>query len=313
MTPESRPPVSPFVVLFLGIFAVSTSAVFVRLAQMEAAPLVVAAYRLVFASLILLPLTWQKRDEIRRLKKDQITWLFISGAFLAFHFAVWITSLAYTSVASSVVLVTTTPLWVGLFSPIFLKERISPRIWGGLLVALCGGVLVSLAEVCSWAGNGLVCSGLEGFFQGRAFLGNILALAGALLAAGYMLIGRKVRASLSLVSYISIVYGFAAILLVGMALLSGEALGGFHGWTYVWLLCLAAIPQLLGHTSYNFALGYLPAVFVSIAVLAEPVGATLLAIPVLGEWPGFLEVVGGVIILMGISLATWNGPKRKNH
>jgi len=310
MTPESRPPASPFLVLFLGIFAVSTSAVFVRLAQMEAAPLVVAAYRLVFASLILLPFTWQKRDEIRQLKKDQITWLLLSGAFLAVHFAVWITSLAYTSVASSVVLVTTTPLWVGLFSPIFLKERLSPRIWGGLLVALFGGVLVSLAEVCSWAGSGLACSGLEGFFQGRVFWGNILALAGAWFAAGYMLVGRKVRATLSLVSYISVVYGFAAILLVGMALLSGEALSGFHGLTYVWLLCLAAIPQLLGHTSYNFALGYLPAVFVSIAVLAEPIGATLLAIPVLGEWPGFLEVAGGMMILMGISLATWNGQKR---
>lgn len=175
------------------------------------------------------------------------------------------------------------------------------------------GVLVSLAEVCAWAGNGLVCSGLEGFFRGRAFWGNILALAGAWLAAGYMLVGRKVRSALSLVSYISIVYGFAAVLLVGMALLSGEALGGFHGLTYVWFLCLAAIPQLLGHTSYNFALGYLPAVFVSIAVLAEPIGATLLAIPVLGEWPGFLEVAGGVIILVGISLATWNGPKRKKR
>ena len=310
MTPESRPPASPFLVLFLGIFAVSTSAVFVRLAQMEAAPLVVAAYRLVFASLILLPFTWQKRDEIRQLKKDQTAWLLLSGAFLAVHFAVWITSLAYTSVASSVVLVTTTPLWVGLFSPIFLKERLSPRIWGGLLVALFGGVLVSLAEVCSWAGSGLACSGLEGFFQGRVFWGNILALAGAWFAAGYMLVGRKVRATLSLVSYISVVYGFAAILLVGMALLSGEALSGFHGLTYVWLLCLAAIPQLLGHTSYNFALGYLPAVFVSIAVLAEPIGATLLAIPVLGEWPGFLEVAGGMMILMGISLATWNGQKR---
>jgi len=310
MTPESRPPASPFLVLFLGIFAVSTSAVFVRLAQMEAAPLAVAAYRLVFASLILLPFTWQKRDEIRQLKKDQIAWLLLSGAFLAVHFAVWITSLAYTSVASSVVLVTTTPLWVGLFSPIFLKERLSPRIWGGLLVALFGGVLVSLAEVCSWAGSGLACSGLEGFFQGRVFWGNILALAGAWFAAGYMLVGRKVRATLSLVSYISVVYGFAAILLVGMALLSGEALSGFHGLTYVWLICLAAIPQLLGHTSYNFALGYLPAVFVSIAVLAEPIGATLLAIPVLGEWPGFLEVAGGMMILMGISLATWNGQKR---
>ena len=295
---------SPVLVLILGIFAVSTSALFIRLAQVEASSIVVAAYRLSLASLILL-LAWQKRDELRGLNRKQVGLILLSGAFLAVHFATWITSLAYTSVASSVVLVTTTPLWVGLFSPLFLGERLTTRLWVGLVVALCGGVLVGLSEACQLGAAGLACPDAASFVQGKAFLGNGLALVGAFLAAGYLIVGRRVRPNLSLVSYISAVYATAAALLVIMALVSGERLSGFTLPVYAWMLCLAVIPQLLGHTSYNFALGYLPAAFVSVAVLAEPVGASFLAAVVLGELPTTLELIGGAIILTGIGLATW--------
>lgn len=296
---------SPVLVLILGIFAVSTSALFIRLAQVEASSIVVAAYRLSLASLILLPFAWQKRAELRRLNGKQLGLILLAGAFLAVHFATWITSLAYTSVASSVVLVTTTPLWVGLFSPLFLGERLTARLWVGLVVALCGGVLVGLSEACQLGAAGLACPDAASFVQGRAFLGNGLALVGAFLAAGYLIVGRRVRPNLSLVSYISAVYATAAVLLVIMALVSGERLSGFSLPVYAWMLCLAVIPQLLGHTSYNFALGYLPAAFVSVAVLAEPVGASFLAAVALGELPTPLELIGGAIILTGIGLATW--------
>lgn len=296
---------SPILVLVVGIFAVSTSALFIRLAQTEANSLVVAAYRLTFASLILLPFAWQKRDELLRLNRNQVGLLLLSGAFLAVHFAVWITSLAYTSVASSVVLVTTTPLWVALFSPVFLNEHLSIRVWIGLIIALAGGVLVGLSEACQLGSVGLMCVDLSGFFQGNAFFGNVLALAGAFMAAGYMIVGRRVRPGLSLISYISTVYSTAAVLLIVMAVASGQQMSGFSPPIYFWMLCLALIPQLLGHTSYNYALGYLPAAFVSVAVLAEPVGATLLAVVVLGEVPTGLEVIGGVIILVGIGISSW--------
>ena len=305
MHADSKPTVSPFIVLVLGIFAVSTSAILIRLAQREAGSIVVAAYRLTFASLVLLPFAWGKREEIRHLSRGQSGLIFLSGAFLAVHFAAWISSLAYTTVASSVVLVTTTPLWVGLLSPLVLSERLDARIWIGLLTALVGGILVGGSEACRFAAGVLTCPDLEGFFQGRAFLGNMLALIGAFMAAGYMLVGRRLRPTLSLVSYISTVYGTAALLLAIMALVSGEKITGFSTPTFLWFLGLALVPQLLGHTSYNYALGYLPAAFVSVAVLAEPIGSSLLAVLVLGEIPTSLEVLGGMIILAGIGISTW--------
>lgn len=151
----------------------------------------------------------------------------------------------------------------------------------------------------------MMCADLSGFFQGNAFFGNALALAGAFMAAGYLIVGRRVRPGLSLISYISTVYSTAAVLLIVMAVVSGQQMSGFSPPVYFWMLCLALIPQLLGHTSYNYALGYLPAAYVSVAVLAEPVGATLLAMLILGEVPTSLELFGGVIILLGIGVSSW--------
>lgn len=304
MKPSKPTPLSPYLVLILGIFAVSTSATLIRLAQREASSLAVAAYRLTFASILLIPFAWQKRTELRALTRRQWGLLLLSGAFLAVHFATWISSLAYTSVASSVVLVTSTPLWVGLFSPLFLKERLDKRLWIGLVIALAGAIIVGGGQACNFSSQGLVCPDLATFVQGRSFLGNGLALVGAWAAAGYMIVGRKARPGISLVSYISIVYSTAAVLLVMMALGSGARMTGLAPVTTLWLLLLAVLPQLLGHSSYNYALGYLPAAFVSVSVLAEPIGTTLLAVLVLGELPTTPEWIGGIIILVGIAVAT---------
>jgi drug/metabolite transporter (DMT)-like permease len=266
----------------------------------------VAAYRLTIASLILIPLVWQHRSELMRLGWRQWRLILLSGCFLAVHFATWISSLAFTSVASSVVLVTTTPLWVALLSLFFLHEPLNSRMWLGLGIALSGGVVVGLSESCGWGAGGLSCPDLSSFYAGKAFLGNLLALAGAIMAAGYMIVGRKLRPNLSLTAYIGTVYPVAAVVLDGMALFSGGRFGGFSMLTMACFVGLAVIPQLLGHTSYNYALGYLPAAYVSISTLAEPIGATLLAIMFLQEAPGLLELAGGVIILAGIGIASWN-------
>lgn len=300
------PPVSPLLVLFLGIFAVSTSSVFIRIAQKEASSLEVAAYRLTIASLILIPFVWQRRGELSRLGWSQWRLILLSGFFLAVHFATWISSLAYTSVASSVVLVTTTPLWVALLSLFFLRERLNSLTWIGLGIALSGGIVVGLSESCAWGAGGLSCLDLRSFYAGKTFLGNLLALVGAIMAAGYMIVGRKLRPNLSLTAYIGTVYPVAAVILDGMALFSGGRLGGFSLITMACFVGLAVIPQLLGHTAYNYALGYLPAAYVSISTLAEPIGATLLAIMFLQEAPGLLELAGGMIILAGIGIASWN-------
>lgn len=301
-TPRHFP---PLLVLAFGILVVSTSSIFIRFAQVEAASIVIAAYRLTLATLILLPLALHgHRRELARLRRPQIVLIALSGGFLALHFASWITSLEFTSVASSAVLVTTTPLWVALFSPLFLHERPSRVAAIGLLIALVGGALVAMSETCAIEAGRVACPPLGDFFQGDAMFGNLLALGGALMAAAYMIVGRRLRPTMSLMVYITTVYGTAAVILLVLALLSGEPFVGFSPGVYAAFLALAVGPQLLGHTSFNYGLRFLPAAFVSVALLGEPIGTTILALIILNETPTTLEVVGGMIILAGIFLAS---------
>lgn len=294
----------PYLVLVIGVFCVSTASILIRLVQNEASALTIAAYRMVLSVLILFPLAWQKREEWLSLPRSSLKFIGLGGIFLALHFAFWISSLRFTSVTSSVVLVTTTPLWVALVSPLVLKEHPSARTWAGLAIGITGGVIVSLAQGCTWQAWALSCPDFASFFQGKAFLGNIMALIGAWMASGYMVVGRKVRTGLSLISYVFMVYAVSAFVLLIFAILAQEKILGFSPLTYVYLLGLAVIPQLLGHSSYNYALGYLPAAFVALTILLEPIGASLLAMAILREFPNTLEILGGVIILLGVGLTS---------
>lgn len=307
--PFTSPRLPPYLVLVIGVFCVSTASILIRLVQQEVSPLTIAAYRMILSVLLLFPLAWQKREEWLSIPRSSLKAMGLGGLFLAFHFAFWITSLRLTSVTSSVVLVTTTPLWVALMSPFFLKEHPGIRTWIGLFIGVTGGVIVSLAQGCTWQGWEISCPDFASFFQGKAFLGNFLALLGAWMAAGYMVVGRRVRSGLSLISYIFTVYGISAILLLAFALSTGQTLFGFSPMMYVYLLGLAVIPQLLGHSSYNYALGYLPAAFVSLTILMEPIGASILAILILKEFPNALEIIGGIIILTGVGLTSFPAKK----
>jgi drug/metabolite transporter (DMT)-like permease len=292
-------------ILTLGILAVSTAAIFIRFAQQEAPSLVIAAYRLGLASLILLPFSFQHaRREVTGLSGSDRLRALLAGVFLAVHFAAWIISLELTSVASSVVLVTTTPLWVAIFSPLFLKERMRKEVWWGLGLAFSGGVVVAASQACVWENNQVTCASLSAFFQGKALIGNLLALMGAWMAAGYLLVGRKVRPLISLRSYTLLVYSTAAVVLIGLAALNGYSFTGYPLPVFGWFLLLAIIPQVIGHSSFNWALRYLPATFVSLALLGEPVGATILAMIFLREVPMINEIIGGGMILAGIYLAS---------
>jgi drug/metabolite transporter (DMT)-like permease len=291
--------------LFIGILAASTASIFIRLAQGEGVPsLVIAAARLTIASLVLAPFALTRyRSELRSLTRREWIPGLLSGLFLAFHFASWITSLQYTTVASSVVLVTTTPLWVALLSPLVLREKITPMILVGMLLALLGGGIVAVSDSCTLSAGKLICPPMSEFLRGSAFLGNFLAVFGAWMAAGYILIGRRVRAKMSLIPYIFVVYGMAAVVLVAIMFCMGKSPVGYSPVAYLWFVLLALIPQLLGHTSFNWALGYLPASFVSVILLGEPIGSTILAILILGEMPGWIKIGGAVLILAGIYLA----------
>ncbi len=305
MESPKRPPVPPFAAILFGILAVSTASIFIRFAQKEATSLAIAAWRLTIASLILAPVTAStRRRELASLKRSDLLWALLSGFFLALHFATWITSLQYTSVASSVVLVSTIPLWVALLSPITIKEPIRTAVFFGLILALAGGTVVGISDSCSLEGGRLACPSLADFMHGRAFMGDVLALCGAIAGAGYLLIGRKVRPKVSLLSYISLVYGMAAIVLIVIMFSAREAPFGFSPLIYLWLVLLAIIPQLIGHSTFNWALGYLSAAYVSITLLGEPIGSTLLAYFILGEKPSPLKLLGGALILVGIYIAS---------
>jgi len=291
--------------LFAGILAASTASIFIRFAQAEGVPsIVIAAARLTIASLVLAPFALTRyRSELRALSRREWTLGLLSGLFLAFHFASWITSLELTTVASSVVLVTTTPLWVALLSPLVLREKITPMIIIGMLLALAGGGIVAVSDSCTLAAGRLSCPSVGEFLRGSAFLGNFLAVFGAWMAAGYILIGRRLRAKMSLVPYIFVVYGMAAVVLLAVMFGAGKSPVGYPPLAYLWFVLLALVPQLLGHTSFNWALRYLPASFVSVTLLGEPIGSTILAVLFLQEAPGWLKIGGAVLILVGIYLA----------
>jgi drug/metabolite transporter (DMT)-like permease len=287
--------------LIVATLAVSTASIFIRFAQADGAPsLVIAALRLTFATLLISPVALTRHfDEIKRFTRTEFLLGLLSGIFLAAHFAAWITSLEYTSVASSVVFVGTGPLWIALLSPMLLKEKISKKAWLGLALALAGGTIIGLSDACTWAG-GLSCPAMDDFLQGGAMWGNFLALMGAWAVTGYLIIGRKLRAETALVPYIFLVYGMSAAVLLIVAVVSGNSLFGYESKTYGWIFLLAAIPQLIGHTTYNWALKYLTAALVAVTVLGEPIGSATLAFFLLNETPPLMTICGGILILIGI-------------
>lgn len=293
----SRPRWAPLVLL-LGIAAVSAASVLVRFAQRDASSIVIAAGRLTIASLVLAPATLVRhRRELRALSARDLALGLVSGVFLALHFATWIASLEHTSVVSSVVLVTTTPLWVALLAPAVLGERVSRTTWIGIFTATAGGVVIALGDTGAWS------AGARGF-GGHALWGDFLALAGAWMMAGYLLVGRGLRARMHLLPYVFVVYGMAAVVLVAAALASGHGPAGVPARAWLWILLLALVPQLLGHSSFNWALRYLPAAFVAIVLLGEPVGSAALAYAVLGELPSAVTLAGAALVLAGIAVAS---------
>jgi drug/metabolite transporter (DMT)-like permease len=290
--------------IVVAILAVSTASIFVRFAQLEAPSIVIAALRLGFAVVAIAPFAiYRYRNELRALTRHELLLASLSGGFLAIHFAAWITSLEYTSIVSSVVLVSTAPLWVALFSPLFIREPLTRPVLIGMLLALLGGTIIALGDSCQFD-HGLVCPSFSGFFRGEALFGNFLALVGAWALAGYLMIGRSLRSGMSLIPYIFVVYGVAAIVLFAAMFASGLRPTGFSGVTYGWILLLALLPQLIGHSTFNWILRHIPATQVAITTLGEPIGAAVLAYFILRELPASLTIFGGLFILAGIYVSS---------
>ncbi|NJL04750.1 MAG: DMT family transporter [Chloroflexaceae bacterium] len=285
----------PFLVLAGGVLIASTSAIMIRFAQNTGMPsLTIAAGRMLVAALVLLPLAWLRvGDELRRLQPRQIGWGLLSGVCLALHFAAWISSLAYTSVASSVALVSTGPLWIALLSFLLFREQPGAVALGGIALTVMGSILIGVSDAAVRTGS-----------YPQATLGNLLAVLGALTVSGYLLIGRNLRRTLSLLAYIWLVYTSAAVILLAWVLVQGVPLFGFALIAYLSIIGLAIGPQLLGHTSFNWALRYLSATFIAVAVLGEPIGSAGLAWLIFGEGFAPLQLGGFVLVLAGIYFAS---------
>jgi len=275
------------IVLPLGLAAISVASVFVKLC--EAPPLVICAYRLGIAGLILALFNYrQLARELGLLARREILLALLAGLFLSLHFAFWITSLKYTSVASSVIFVTTNPIFVAIASVLFLRERLSLPLLFSILVAVVGGLLIGWGD---WGAGE------------QTVYGDLLALSGAVMATGYLLAGRRLRPKMSLGPYITLVYGAAGTLLILYAFLNGDSFFGYPPKEYLLFLLLALIPQLIGHTTVNWALRFFSATLVAVFILGEPVLATLLAYLFLGEPVGPNIFLGGTLVLIGIYLS----------
>ena len=300
-TSPKHPVWLPYAVLGIAVLIVSAAAIMIRVAQAEGVPSIsIAAWRLAIAAALLWPIAWARNgSEILALRKQD--WLFgiAAGLFLAMHFAAWISSLGYTSVASSLALVSTNPIWIALISWIFFREKLGLWLFVGIAAAIGGSGLIFLSDARPDAGG----------LNGSPLLGNLLALLGSLTVCGYLLIGRRLRKTISLIPYIWLVYSSAAFALVTSALIAGYPLTGFSTVAWLCLVGLAVGPQLLGHSAFNWALKHVSATFIAIVILGEPIGSAILASLIFGERFELLQLAGFAMLLAGIFLAS-RGEKR---
>jgi drug/metabolite transporter (DMT)-like permease len=289
----SPPTLWPFLVLGVGVVAISFGAILARLAQGFGLPsLAIAALRMGLAALIVTPLVlWQSPRALIALGRRQALLALAAGFFLAAHFATWISSLEYTSVASSTALVTTNLLWIGIASRVLFGEKPSAPALLGMVIALAGSALIFLSDFA------------RGDAGSNPLLGNFLALVGSWCFSAYLLIGRRLRAEMPLPAYIWLAYGMAALFLLLACQGSAVTLAGYSAPAYLAALGLALGPQLFGHTAYNWSLKHVSTTFVALVTLAEPVGSAALAWIFFAESFAPLQGVGFVLLLAGIYLA----------
>jgi drug/metabolite transporter (DMT)-like permease len=285
---DQPPFIPPMAALLVAVLAISWAGPLVRFT--DAPPLAIAAWRLLISVAFIALVLLVRRTPPPRLAGRDWAFAAAAGIFLAAHFWSWIASLGLTTVSSSVVLVSAQPVFVALLSGALLGERATRRQWAGIVVAVAG------AAVIAWGDFGL---------GPQALLGDALALAGAVFVSIYYVIGRRLRVQVDLWWYIFIIYGIAALVLVLATLVApGAALTGHSQRDWLVFLALAAGPMMLGHTAVNYALRYVRAYVANLAILGEPIGATLIAwlLPSIAEVPGPQTVIGGALILGGIAV-----------
>jgi drug/metabolite transporter (DMT)-like permease len=284
--PKGRENLSNMAIL-TAVIAVSFSAIFIRWSDSH--PLVIATYRMGITSLIILPVVLIRNlGDFKKIEKNDFIIMTAIGVVLAVHFGTWITSLEETSVASSVILVTSHPLFVAVVSHYLFKEKLSFLGYVGVMIAFCGIIILSIGDFS---------------ISGQNFRGDVLALIGSIAAGTYILGGRKIRRDVPLIPYIFIVYSICSLCLLGACFVVSAPLHPLPLREYELFIVMAIVPTIFGHTMYNYALKYVKAQVISVSLLGEPIGATILAYLLLSESAPIFTIIGGCLILPGIYLA----------
>lgn len=286
-------------VLIIGVVSISFAAIFVRFCD-DMPALTIAGFRFVIAALILALISFVKKPNHRPMTAAEFSWCALSGVFLALHMIFWIISLKMTSVASAVVLVTTNPIFVGIFSYVLFKEKQSKELIIGIVLSFAGSAAIAIGD-----------GGISGFTVSdkTAMTGDILALLGAVMASGYLIIGGKMREKMDTFSYIRIVYSITAVIVLAAVVAGGYPVTGFKTSSYISVLLLAVVSQLLGHTAFNWVLKHLRTSMVAITILGEPIGASVLAYFFFNESISILQFLGITAIFTAIIIASRTGAK----
>ncbi|WP_027410556.1 DMT family transporter [Anoxybacteroides tepidamans] len=284
----------PYAALVIGALSVSTSAILVKWVHAPAA--VTAFYRLFFTVLFMTPFFAPYFRELPKISKRD--WLFssISGILLAFHFILWFESLNYTSVTSSVVLVTLQPLFAFIGGYLFFKEKLTIGAFFSGLLAVVGSMIISWGDFR---------------VSGKALFGDVLALLACVMVTGYWLFGQDLRKRLSLMAYTYVVYGVSSITLLIYALCFRYPLLSYSKTDWFCFVALAIVPTLLGHSLMNWSVKWVSAATISMSILFEPVGAAILAYFLLGEMIQPSQWLGGILILIGIGTYLWSENRKK--
>ena len=271
--------------LALAVVCISTGAPFARWAA-PAPPILIAALRVGFASLLLFAAGWRELRGLAEIPRGDRKLVVLSGLLLGLHFGSWIASLSFTSTAASVALVCTNPIFAALFGRIFLGDRVAPREVAGIAIAAAGCAVLAGGD---WRAGG------------DALIGDGLALVGAASAAGYLVVGRRLRASVPLLPYLGVVNAIAAIGLAVAAVASGIDVTVVDGHAVFACACAALVASFIGHSLLNAAVRTTPTHLVALAILGEPLGSSLITWAAFGEQPPVHAAAGGAIVLVGIA------------
>ena len=291
---ERSPLTKAYIVLALALTAASFAAVLMRLSLDAGIPvMLVASGRLAVASIVLTPLVLRRyRAQLQRLTRQDILLSLFAGFWINAHFMLIATGFDLTSILVGQVIVNTSPLWVAFLEMAFFKTKLSRAVWFGMFIALMGGLVIGLGG----AGDG------NNISQHDALLGAAFALIGSIAGSCYFTIGRKVRAKVSLVPYVWMVYGSGAITGLIIMTLTHTPVTGYAPQGYLWLILLAFGPQLIGHSGMNYAVRYFPATIVSVATQVIVIPAAIIAFFIFAEVPGIFSIIGSLVIAIGVTV-----------